>query len=36
MDDFTVDPDPVPVPSAVLLLGPGLVGLASTRKRFKT
>jgi hypothetical protein len=28
-------PTPVPVPGAVLLLGPGLVGLAAIRRRFK-
>jgi hypothetical protein len=34
---FRVDivPCPVPIPGALLLFGPGLVGLAAMRKRFK-
>jgi hypothetical protein len=35
MDDFTVDADPVPIPPALLLLAPGLLGLAVMRRRFK-
>ncbi len=32
---YNYTPNPVPVPSAVLLLGPGLIGLALIRKRLK-
>jgi len=30
-----LDPDPVPIPSALMLLAPGLLGLIGLRKRFK-
>jgi len=29
------DPPPVPLPGALLLFAPGLVGLAAVRRRFK-
>ena len=35
MDNFTVDPAPVPIPGALLLFAPGLVGLAAVRRRLK-
>ncbi len=33
--DGTSSPAPVPIPSVLLLLGPGLVGLMAVRRRFK-
>ena len=30
-----LDVTPVPIPSALLLFGPGLIGLAAVRRRFK-
>jgi hypothetical protein len=34
IDYFTYNTNPVPLPSAVLLLGPGIAGLAAIRRRF--
>jgi len=33
--DFDVSPNPVPVPSTILLLGPSLIGVFGIRKKFK-
>jgi hypothetical protein len=32
---FTLGPRPVPIPTTMLLLGSGLIGLAGFRRRFK-